>query len=138
MTQLVDSARGPRLCMLCAETVSLNERDFPMPSAGIHRTEPRLKKETAMAHASIVTSDARVEVDGLRIFVRFWRPNGKVRGVITIVPGFNAHSGYYTSVAEQFAEQGLAVYALDLRGRGHSDGERFYIEKITDYVRDVE
>ena len=90
-----------------------------------------------MAHASIVTSDARVEVDGLRIFVRFWRPNGKARAVITIVPGFNAHSGYYTSVAEQFAEQGLAVYALDLRGRGHSDGERFYVEKFADYVSDV-
>ena len=37
-------------------------------------------------------------------------------------------------VAEQFVARGLAVYALDLRGRGKSDGERFYVEKFADYV----
>jgi acylglycerol lipase len=29
------------------------------------------------------------------------------------------------------------VYALDLRGRGKSDGERFYVEDVADYVSDV-
>jgi acylglycerol lipase len=32
---------------------------------------------------------------------------------------------------------GLAVYALDLRGRGKSDGERFYVENVAHYVSDV-
>jgi alpha-beta hydrolase superfamily lysophospholipase len=41
-------------------------------------------------------------------------------------------------VAEQFVARGLAVYAVDLRGRGNSDGERFYVESFEDYVRDVE
>src|SRR6476660_7358394 len=90
-----------------------------------------------MAQASISASDLRIEVGGLRIFVRFWRPPGKVRGVITIVPGFNSHSGYYAWPAEQLAARGLAVYMLDLRGRGHSDGERFYVEKFADYINDV-
>jgi alpha-beta hydrolase superfamily lysophospholipase len=40
-------------------------------------------------------------------------------------------------VAEQLTASGLAVYALDLRGRGKSDGERFYVEKFADYVSDV-
>ena len=31
----------------------------------------------------------------------------------------------------------MAVYALDLRGRGKSDGERFYVETFDDYVSDV-
>jgi alpha-beta hydrolase superfamily lysophospholipase len=53
------------------------------------------------------------------------------------VPGFNSHSGYYLSPAESLAAHGLAVYALDLRGRGHSDGERFYVERFSDYVNDV-
>lgn len=56
---------------------------------------------------------------------------------MVIVPGFNAHSGYYGWVAEQFVADGLAVYAVDLRGRGNSDGERFYVEKFDDYVSDV-
>jgi len=91
-----------------------------------------------MAKASIGTSDTRVEtVDGLRLFVRFWRPEGTARTVITLVPGFNAHSGYYAWAAEQLADRGVAVYAVDLRGRGHSDGERFYVEKFADYVSDV-
>ena len=88
-----------------------------------------------MTQASTSTSDLRVEVGGLRIFVRFWRPPRKVRGVITMVPGFNSHSGYYAWPAEQLAARGLAVYALDLRGRGHSDGERFYVERFGLYQR---
>jgi acylglycerol lipase len=55
-----------------------------------------------------------------------------------VVPGFNAHSGAYEWVAEQFVAKDLAVYAVDLRGRGISDGERFYVEAFEDYVRDVE
>jgi acylglycerol lipase len=76
--------------------------------------------------------------DGLRIFFRSLRPQGKPRAFVVIVPGFNAHSGYYAWVAEQWAATGLAVYAVDLRGRGKSDGERFYVENFEDYVKDVE
>ena len=74
---------------------------------------------------------------GLKIFVRSWRPGGRPRAVVVIVPGFNSHSGYYTWVAEQFVAGGLAVYAVDLRGRGQSDGERFYVQSFADYVGDV-
>ena len=74
---------------------------------------------------------------GLNIFVRSWRPNGIARAVVVICHGLNAHSGQYQGVGEQFAAAGLAVYALDLRGRGRSDGERFYVEKMADYVSDV-
>lgn len=76
--------------------------------------------------------------NGLKIFFRSWRPDEKPRGTVLIVPGFNAHSGYYGWVAEQFVAEGLAVYAVDLRGRGNSDGERFYVDTFEDYVRDVE
>lgn len=81
----------------------------------------------------------RVEnAEGFRIFFRSGRPEETPRGFVVIVPGFNAHSGYYTWVAEQFVANGLAVYAVDLRGRGNSDGERFYVDNFEDYVRDVE
>jgi alpha-beta hydrolase superfamily lysophospholipase len=74
---------------------------------------------------------------GLKIFTRSWRPDGPARGVVAIVHGFNSHSGYYEWVAERLVADNLAVYALDLRGRGRSDGERFYIERMADYVNDV-
>ncbi|HSM82846.1 MAG TPA: alpha/beta fold hydrolase [Nodosilinea sp.] len=76
-------------------------------------------------------------VGGLNIFTRSWQPKGQPRAVVVIVPGFNSHGGQYLWVAEQFAARNLAVYALDLRGRGRSDGERFYVEKVEDYVDDV-
>nr|WP_184217581.1 alpha/beta hydrolase [Granulicella aggregans] len=75
---------------------------------------------------------------GQNIFVQSWQPASKARAVIVIIPGFNAHSGYYGWVAEQFVAGDLAVYAIDLRGRGKSDGERFYVETFEDYVDDVE
>jgi alpha-beta hydrolase superfamily lysophospholipase len=55
-----------------------------------------------------------------------------------IVHGFNSHSGHYLWVGEQFANSGLAAYALDLRGRGNSEGERYHVDKIEDYTDDVD
>jgi acylglycerol lipase len=75
---------------------------------------------------------------GPKIFFRSWRPDGQARGVVVIVHGFNSHSGHYLWVAEQLVANGLAVYALDLRGRGHSDGERFFVEHFGEYLSDVE
>src|SRR6185436_14333489 len=76
-------------------------------------------------------------VGGLKIFTRSWQPEGKARGVVVIVPGFNSHTGQYLWVGEQFAAKDLAAYAIDLRGRGRSEGERFYVEKMEDYTDDV-
>jgi alpha-beta hydrolase superfamily lysophospholipase len=71
------------------------------------------------------------------ISYRSWRTTGRARGVIVIVPGFNSHSGYYGWVAEQLIALGLSVYAVDLRGRGKSDGERFYVAQFADYLADI-
>ncbi|MEZ5347527.1 MAG: alpha/beta hydrolase [Pyrinomonadaceae bacterium] len=77
-------------------------------------------------------------VGGLKIFTRSWKPSVTPRGVVVIVHGFNSHSGQYLWTGERFAENGLAVYALDLRGRGRSEGERYYVEKIEDYTDDIQ
>ena len=60
-----------------------------------------------------------------------------VRGIVILIHGFNSHSGYMAWPAEQFASRGLA-YALDHRGRGKSEGERFYVEKFSDWLGDVD
>ncbi len=84
-----------------------------------------------------VTEETFIGVNGITIFTRSWRPPGKPRGVVVIAHGFNSHSGQYFRVAEQFLAAGLAVYAIDHRGRGKSGGERFYVENFTDYVDDL-
>jgi alpha-beta hydrolase superfamily lysophospholipase len=75
--------------------------------------------------------------EGLTIFYRSWRSARRPRGVVVIVPGFNSHSGYYQWVAEQLLACDLSVYAVDLRGRGKSDGERFYVARFAEYLDDV-
>ncbi|HEV8590544.1 MAG TPA: alpha/beta hydrolase [Pyrinomonadaceae bacterium] len=77
-------------------------------------------------------------VGGLKIATRSWQPEGTPRGIMILVHGFNAHSGYMVWPGEQFAKNGLASYALDLRGRGKSEGERFYVENLSDYLGDVD
>jgi alpha-beta hydrolase superfamily lysophospholipase len=89
---------------------------------------------------SMLASTHEEKIDGtkgVKIFVRSWRPELAPRAVVVICHGVNSHSGQYLWVGEQFASSGLAVYALDLRGRGRSDGERFYVEHVADYVSDV-
>src|ERR1700686_1228101 len=89
----------------------------------------------------VLTPTAReetvAETGGLNIFVRYWGPNRPARAIVVICHGLNAHSGQYQWLSEQFSAAGLGVYALGLRGRGRSDGERFYVEKFADYVSDV-
>jgi acylglycerol lipase len=73
----------------------------------------------------------------LDVHLRSWQPKGTPGAVIAICHGVNSHSGQYAWAAEAFAAKGFAVYAVDLRGRGKSAGERFYVENISEYVADV-
>jgi acylglycerol lipase len=89
---------------------------------------------TILANAS----EQKIEsAKGLKIFVRSWIPASTPRAVVVVCHGVNSHSGQYLWVGEQFAAAGYAAFALDLRGRGKSEGERFYVEDIADYVSDV-
>lgn len=76
--------------------------------------------------------------DAPALFFRSWLPEGSARAVLVVVPGFNSHSGYYAWAASGLAASGIAVCAIDLRGRGQSAGDRFYVENFADYVADVE
>ncbi len=87
--------------------------------------------------STVIAGEETLESAGLQIFFRSWRPSLAPRAAIVIVPGFNSHSAYYAWTAQELVADRLAVYALDLRGRGKSDGERFYVETFNDYVSDV-
>ena len=72
-----------------------------------------------------------------RLFTRHWRPGENARGVVVLCHGVNSHSGQYYWAAGRFVAAGFAVTALDLRGRGRSEGERFFVDSIDDYVADL-
>ncbi|MCW0199854.1 alpha/beta hydrolase [Sphingopyxis sp.] len=74
---------------------------------------------------------------GIRILTRHWRSMDPPKAALVICPGFNSHSGQYRRAASDLVRHDMAVTAVDLRGRGLSDGERFYVEAIEDYVADL-
>lgn len=91
----------------------------------------------AQAWAPGTTEETFEGTGGLKIFFRSLRPQGKPRAVVVICHGVNSHGGQYAWAGEQLAKAGYAVYALDLRGRGKSEGERYYVENVAEYASDV-
>ena len=58
--------------------------------------------------------------DGSRVRYRRWLPDGDVRGTVQLVHGASEHSGRYGRLAAALTAEGLAVYAMDLRGHGRT------------------
>ena len=87
--------------------------------------------------AMIPATEHWLDGTGGRIFTRHWELSETPRANLVICHGVNSHGGQYIRAGEEFAARGFAVTALDLRGRGKSDGERFYAESIDDYVSDL-
>jgi alpha-beta hydrolase superfamily lysophospholipase len=101
--------------------------------------DDRPPRETAMTQALIdaVREETFESVGNIRIHLRSWQPSAPPRAVVVICHGVNSHGGQYLWAAQQFVEAGYAVYALDLRGRGKSEGERFFVEDVAEYVSDL-
>jgi alpha-beta hydrolase superfamily lysophospholipase len=74
---------------------------------------------------------------GLNLYYRGWLPQEKPKAVLLIAHGLAEHSGRYTNFADYFASRGYAVYALDHRGHGKSEGTRIYVDRFDDYVTDL-
>ncbi len=100
--------------------------------------KPQLQKSNQKAKIMQPETSSFYNKAGLKIFTRAWLPEKDTRGVVVIVHGLNSHGGYYQWAAAQFTDSNYAVYALDLEGRGQSEGERFYVESIYDFVNEVD
>lgn len=80
--------------------------------------------------------EAFVGRGGTKLHLRSWRP-GAPRATVVICHGVNSHSGQYLWSGEQLASAGFSVFAYDHRGRGKSEGRRFYIEDVSEYTDDL-
>jgi acylglycerol lipase len=74
---------------------------------------------------------------GYNIFCQSWHPEGDPRAALLIVHGYAEHSGRYRHMAEHLAGLGYAVYALDHRGHGQSEGVRADVVRFEDYLTDL-
>ena len=78
--------------------------------------------------------------DGLTLAYRYWPAEAPLRGAITLFHGGGGHSGQptFTYFIDYFNQRGFAIYGLDQRGHGYSDGRRYHIESMEDQRRDMD
>lgn len=74
----------------------------------------------------------------LSIYRQTWLPDGVIRAAVVIVHGLGEHSARYRQVAEHLVQAGCAVYALDHRGHGKSEGSRAVIDRFANAVHDID
>lgn len=75
---------------------------------------------------------------GLEIYWRAWLPGTVARAVVVIAHGAGEHSGRYPHVASRLVDEGYAVYAIDHRGHGRSQGPRALIDRLVNAVADLD
>ena len=73
----------------------------------------------------------------LNLYYQCWLPAEEPKAVLLVVPGLAEHSGRYTNVVDYFVPKGYAVYGLDHRGHGKSEGLRCHVERFSYYVDDL-
>lgn len=76
-------------------------------------------------------------VGDVGIYWQAWLPDGEPRAAVVLSHGVSEHSARYQHVGEALTEAGYALYALDHRGHGRSEGDRANIERLDSLVADL-
>lgn len=96
---------------------------------------------TKCAAPSLTAGQAALELEGddgncLQSFA--WKPEGEARAVVLIVHGIRDHAQRYDALGRALAAKGIAAYASDLRGHGHSGGQRQRLDSIEQVIGDID
>ncbi len=73
----------------------------------------------------------------VRLYYQYWLPDRDPKAVLLVVHGLAEHGGRYTNLVNYFVPRNYAVYSLDQRGHGRSEGLRGYVERFSDYLLDL-
>ncbi len=73
----------------------------------------------------------------VELYYQMWRSN-ESRATIVLTHGIAEHSDCYERFADSITKHGYSVFAWDLRGHGHSEGKRGYVNRFQDFSDDLE
>lgn len=74
---------------------------------------------------------------GLRLYWQAWSPDESARAVLLVAHGYGEHSGRYGNLVDFFVPRGFAVYAVDHRGHGRSEGQRGHVKRFDELIADL-
>ncbi len=77
-------------------------------------------------------------VGGVGLYWQGWLPDGPPRGLLLICHGMGEHSGRYATVRDALVPDGWAVYGLDHRGHGRSQGPRVHVRHYAHFLADLD
>lgn len=76
-------------------------------------------------------------VGNLTLFYQAWQSNEQPKASVVLIHGLGSHSDTFESVVSAITQRGYALYALDLRGHGRSEGKRGYINRWSEFREDL-
>lgn len=75
--------------------------------------------------------------DGINLFYQTWQPEEPAKATLVIVHGLGEHGGRYMNVVNHLVPKGIAIYALDHRGFGRSEGKKGFINDWSEFREDL-
>ncbi|PJZ58666.1 alpha/beta hydrolase [Leptospira barantonii] len=84
--------------------------------------------------------DTFVGNGGSKIFYRTYQPKEGRKGnrVLVVQHGIGEHSGRYEFLVEALAGTGTALYLIDSRGHGRSEGKKGAVDSFSDFLSDLD
>lgn len=74
--------------------------------------------------------------ENISLYYQTWQPE-EPKAVIGLVHGLGEHGGRYMNVVNGLVPKGFAMYALDTRGHGRSEGQRGHVNNFDEVRRDI-
>ncbi len=76
--------------------------------------------------------------DNINLYGQCWLPEGETIAVINLIHGIGEHSTRYTAMADYYTKKAIAVYAIDYRGHGKSEGKRGHTPEYESLMKDID
>jgi alpha-beta hydrolase superfamily lysophospholipase/SAM-dependent methyltransferase len=86
----------------------------------------------------IATEHTMKTWDGLQLFYRSWNPEKPTDKALLLFHRGHEHSGRWQEFVELLGLEDVAIFAVDARGHGRSEGERGCAENVGVLAKDVE
>ena len=74
---------------------------------------------------------------GLNLYYQSWHPLSQAKGIVVIIHGLGSHSNLFSNITQSLVLNNYAVYGLDLRGHGRSQGQRGHINSWSEFREDL-